>query len=72
MLSGIFSLAVKAGAGTRRLENVELSETTLVSRQTMTGLVVLGDATKVTFLPALLPTSTLLIIYRNRYLQYSL
>ena len=49
MLSGVSSLAVKAGAGTRRLENVELQETPIVSRQTRTGSVELGDVTKVRF-----------------------
>ena len=72
MLSGVSSLAVKAGAGTRRLENVELPEIMLVSRQKRTGSVELEDVTKVTFLPVLLPSITLLIIYRNRYLQYSM
>ena len=49
VLSGVSSLAVKAGAGTRRLEIVELQETPIVSRQTRTGSVELGDVTKVRF-----------------------
>ena len=47
MLSGVSFSDVKAGAGTRRLETVELPETTHVSRQTRTGSVELEDVIKV-------------------------
>ena len=42
--SGVFAAAAKVGTGTRRPENVELSKTMLVSRQTRNGSVEMTDA----------------------------
>ena len=47
MLSGVSSLVVKAGVGTRRLESAELPEKTFLSRKKRSGSVELEDATKV-------------------------